>query len=61
MPKFLFNLYKKLSERDDEVIDNDNAQTNLRNFDESDGQITDEHAKIIERSDTIMTFLNNRK
>lgn len=66
VPKFLFKLYKQLSEKDDEAIDDDDDNdstsmpSNVHNVNKIDG-ITDEHTRIIEQSDIIMTFLNNRK
>lgn len=53
MPKFLWTIYKHLSEEE-------NSKLMENSVDEIDG-ITDEHARIIEKSDTIMTFQNNRK
>lgn len=56
VPKFLLKIYQRLSEDDDEQL---HLKQNRLN-DENDG-FTDEHARIIEMSDTIMTFVNNRK
>lgn len=62
VPKFLFKLYKQLSEKDDEFGDDDDANDVQPNtLGDNDGQFTDEHAAIIEKSDIIMTFLNNRE
>lgn len=63
VPKFLFKIYKRLSEKDDEINEDGLRRSHrsyLHDFNESDG-ITTEHARIIENSDIIMTFLNNRK
>lgn len=63
MPKFLFKIYKRLSEKDDETNEDEHRRahrSNLHDLNESDG-ITSEHARIIENSDIIMTFLNNRE
>lgn len=56
MPKYLWKIYKRLSEEEDEQL-----HLKQNRLDEPNDGFTDEHARIIEMSDTIMTFLNNRK
>ncbi|XP_055321702.1 protein 60A-like [Sitodiplosis mosellana] len=55
VPKFLWKIYERLSEDEDERL---HLKQNRLN-EENDG-FTDEHDRIIELSDTIMTFMNNR-
>lgn len=59
MPTFLRKVYDRLSKNEDENSLETQLNRNVIN-EENDG-ITDDHAKIIEMSDTVMTFLNNRK
>lgn len=65
MPKFLLDIYKQLSEKDDESNDEDiHLERKRRSIDDnydSFDEIIDTNEKIIEESDIIMTFLNNRK
>ncbi|XP_031632690.1 protein 60A-like [Contarinia nasturtii] len=57
VPKFLWKIYKHLNEDENtQILQNDIRQNSMNGNDE----ITDEHAQIIKKSDTIMTFLNNR-
>lgn len=58
MPKYLWKLYERLS-KEDEESDDPNHNENL--ISETYDGISDEHARIIEMSDTIMTFYDNRK
>lgn len=67
VPKFLLRIYKQLSEKDEELYDENPGEDGMylkprrrRSIEDNDG-ITDENARIIEESDFIMTFLNNRK
>lgn len=55
MPTYLWKIYDRLSLEDEELL---HPKQNA--FDEKTDGFTDEHARIIEMSDTIMTFLNNR-
>lgn len=58
VPKFLWKIYERLSEdKNTKLL---RIHSKQKTNEENDG-ITDEHARIIEISDTIMTFLNNRK
>lgn len=59
MPTFLRKVYDRLSKNEDE--NSIEKQYNRNVIDEENDGITDDHAKIIEMSDTVMTFLNNRK
>lgn len=68
VPKFLLRIYKQLSEKED-IMDESNPDEDgmylkprrtRRSADDIDG-IPDETSRIIEESDFIMTFLNNRK
>lgn len=64
IPKFFYKLYQHLRDIDDEVDETDDDHDGFKQpkrlgrFQEMDG-ITDEHVRIIEECDTIMTFLNN--
>lgn len=60
-------MYQHLREKDDQVDEADDdddyddeqkSKWSSNSFQELDG-ITDEHARVIEESDMIMTFLNN--
>lgn len=58
VPKFLWKIYDRLSVGQDENM----SPLHLRKKSlDGEMEISDEHARIIEMSDTIMTFLNNRK
>lgn len=64
IPKFFYKLYQHLRDKDDENDEDDNDDWNRdqtkqlsRNLQELDG-ITGEHARVIEESDIITTFLN---
>lgn len=60
MPKFLFKLYKQLSEKDNESGYDDDTSSSQSNIIDGHDVFADEHDRIVERSDIIMTFLNNR-
>lgn len=65
IPKFFYKLYQHLREKDDEIDEDDDdghwnhfqTKQSSRNLQEMDG-ITEEHARVIEESDIITTFLN---
>lgn len=64
IPKFFYKLYQHLRDKDDENDEEDDGHWNLdrtkrlnNNLQEMDG-ITGEHARVIEESDIITTFLN---
>lgn len=63
VPKLFFKLYQHLRDKDDESVDGDDDDDDSYSKRSSDLQemdgITAEHARIIEESDIIMTFLNN--
>lgn len=58
MPKYLWKLYERLSKEDEKSDDPNHNENSIS--EEYDG-ITGEKARIIEMSDTIMTFYSNRK
>lgn len=64
IPKFFYKLYQHLRDKDDENDEDDDDHWNRdqtkqlsNNLQEMDG-ITGEHARVIEESDIITTFLN---
>lgn len=63
VPKLFYKLYQHLRDEDDESDEDENGINNgytkwSKKLQQMDG-ITAEHAKVIEESDIIMTFLNN--